>query len=184
MGEEMQTNNQFNNEINNEILFRNNYVRSKEMAKEIYRYYFFKRKPLVICYIFLSISLSANIAFAVTGKVYNTPVIILVLLFFAFQIVSYCRYVNSTIKRDNEVHGKEIEVETIVTESFIQNTASTGAVNKVQYDKIKYAVQTKNYILLHSRANLIYIFKNSSFEVGTKDQFILFLRVKGIKVKG
>jgi len=87
------------------------------------------------------------------------------------------------VKRDAEVHGKEISVETIVTDAFIQNTATTGAVNKLEYDKIRNVVQTKNLILLRSKANLIYIFRKDTFTKGTKDDFIAFLKVKGFKVK-
>ena len=87
------------------------------------------------------------------------------------------------VKRDNEVHGKEISVETVITNEYIQNTATTGTVNSVGYDKIRNAVQTKNLILLRSKANLIYIFRKDTFMKGTKDEFIAFLGTKGIKVK-
>ena len=44
------------------------------------------------------------------------------------------------IKRDMEMHGKEIEVKSIVTEEFIQNTASHGGVVQMEYDKIRKGV--------------------------------------------
>ena len=87
------------------------------------------------------------------------------------------------VKRDSEVHGKEISVETIVTNEYIQNTASTGAVNKLEYDKIRNSVQTKNLILLRSKANLIYIFRKDTFTKGNKEDFISFLNGKGVKIK-
>ena len=110
-------------------------------------------------------------------------VFIFVPLFLLFQLYCYFRQVNTMVKRDSEVHGKEISVETIVTNEYIQNTASTGAVNKLEYDKIRSAVKTKNLILLRSKANLIYIFRKDTFSKGTKDEFIAFLASKGIKVK-
>ena len=87
------------------------------------------------------------------------------------------------VKRDSEFHGKEISIETIVTNEYIQNTASTGAVNKLEYDKIKNVAQTKNLILLRSKANLIYIFRKDTFAKGNKEDFADFLRSKGIKIK-
>ncbi len=87
------------------------------------------------------------------------------------------------VNRDSEVHGKEISVETIVTNEYIQNTASTGAVNKLEYDKIRNSVQTKNLILLQSKANLIYIFRKDSFTKGDIESFIRFLNGKGVKIK-
>jgi len=126
-----------------EILFENSYVRTKELAKEIYRFYYFQRKGLVICYVLLALSFAANILTSIFEKTYNWSVFIIVPLFFLLQIYCYYRQVNAMVKRDREVHGKEISVDTIVTDEFIQNTASTGAVNKLEYNKIRNAIQTK-----------------------------------------
>ena len=46
------------------------------------------------------------------------------------------------VKRDNEVHGKEISVETIVTNEYIQNTALSGTISKIEYNRIRSAVET------------------------------------------
>ncbi len=167
-----------------EIMFKNSYTRNKALAKEVYRFYYFQRKWLIVCYILCAVSFLFNTVFALLSQSYNIGVLIFVPLFVAIQFYCYFSQVNTMIKRDNEVHGKEIEVETIVTPSFIQNTASTGAVNRIEYDKINNAVQTKNLILLRSKANLIYIFNKATFDIGTKEEFILFLKTKGIKVKG
>ena len=166
-----------------ETLFENSYVRNKELAKEIYRYYYFQRKGLIVCYVLLLLSFLGNILISIFEKTYNWGVCIFVPLFFLFQLYCYFRQVNTMVKRDSEVHGKEISVETIVTNEYIQNTASTGAVNKLEYDKIRNSVQTKNLILLRSRANLIYIFRKDTFTKGNKEDFIIFLNDKGVKIK-
>jgi len=166
-----------------ELLFENSYIRNKELAKEIYRYYYFQRKWLVVCYVLISLSFLASILIAIFEETFNWSVLVFVPLLFLFQLYCYFRQVNTMVKRDSEVHGKEISVETIVTNECIQNTASTGAVNKLEYDKIRSAVKTKNLILLRSKANLIYIFRKDTFSKGTKDEFIAFLASKGIKVK-
>ena len=166
-----------------ETLFENSYVRNKELAKEIYRYYYFQRKWLVVCYALLLLSFLSNIFISIFEKTYNWGVFIFVPLFLFFQLYCYFRQVNTMVKRDSEVHGKEVSVETIVTNEYIQNTASTGAVNKLEYDKIRNSVQTKNLILLRSRANLIYIFRKDTFTKGNKEDFISFLNGKGVKIK-
>ena len=127
-----------------EILFKNSYVRNKELAKEIYRYYYFQRKWLVACYVLLLLCFLGNILISIFERTYNWGVLVFIPLFFLFQFYCYFRQVNTMIKRDSEVHGKEISVETIVTNDYIQNTASTGAVNKLEYDKIRKVAQTKN----------------------------------------
>ncbi len=166
-----------------EILFVNSYVRNKELAKEIYRYYHFQRKLLVVCHILILLSLIANLLGSIFDEKHNLEIIIFVLFYFFLRVFSYYNQVNAMVKRDNEMYGKEITVETIVTEEFIQNTASSGSVNKIEYGKIRSAVQTKNLILLRSKANLIYIFRKDTFTKGTAEMFIAFLMTKGIKVK-
>ena len=167
-----------------EILFKNTIVRNKEMAKEIYRFYYFKRKILVLCYVLLAISFLANLASAIMNQPYSIVVFVIVPLFVALQFFCYFSQVNAVIKRDLEAHGKEIEVETVVTQDYIEYTTSTGSVSRVEYDKFKTAIITKNLILLHSKANMIYMFRKDAFEIGTKEEFISFLKSKGIKIKG
>ena len=166
-----------------EILFENSYIRNKQLAKEIYMYYYFQRKWLVVCYALLLLAFLANILISIFEKTYNWSIFVFVPLFFLFQFYCYFRQVNTMVNRDSEVHGKEISVETIVTNEYIQNTASTGAVNKLEYYKIRSAVQTKNLILLRSKANLIYIFRKDTFTKGNKEDFISFLNGKGVKIK-
>lgn len=167
-----------------EIIFKNSYTRNRGLAKEIYQYLYFQRKWRVIIYIILALCCFANLLLAIFEEHYSSGVFVLTFLYVGFQFYCYSRQVNMMVRRDEEVHGKEIDVETIVTDSFIQHTASTGGVNKIEYDKIMRAFQTKNLILLHSKANLIYIFRKDTFEVGTKEAFIAFLGTKGITVKG
>jgi hypothetical protein len=165
-----------------EILFANSYVRNKELAREIYRHYYFHRKLYIVLDILVMLSFLANLIITILqGAIYWTG-IILPLLFFLLQFYGYFSQVNLMVKRDAEVCGNEISVETVVTDAFIQNTASTGAVNRLEFDKIRSAAQTKNLILLRSKANLIYIFRKDTFTIGTKEEFIAFLKEKGIKV--
>lgn len=166
-----------------EILFENSYVRNKELAKEIYRYFYFQRKFLVVCYVFLLISFFANILSAIFESACHWSVVILVPSLFAFQFVCYYAHVKNLVKRDLEVHGKEICVQTVVTDAYIRNTASTGAVNDLEYANIRYAIQTKNLILLRSKANLLYIFRKDTFTKGDAQSFLAYLNSRGIQVK-
>lgn len=168
------------------IYFKNNYTRTKEIFKEIYQYYFFKRKIEIVFYTVMAVFLVLNLYLIYVGGFgyYNLILFILLLFFPLLSITSYHRSVNISYKRDIEISGDEIEVETIVTEDYIQNTNSTGAVNKLKYSDIRYAVQTKSLILLFSKAGLFYIFPKDSFVIGTKEEFITFLKELNIKIKG
>ena len=78
--------------------------------------------------------------------------------------------------------------------TFLTRLVEKGALSAEKQGKLYYYTplisqkeyrksQTKNLILLKSRANLIYILRKDTFTKGTKDDFIAFLRSKGIKVK-
>jgi len=86
------------------------------------------------------------------------------------------------IKRNREAGEEDRPVCTIVTDEYIQVNAPNGAKAEVQYSNIRRVTRTKNLILLHSRANLMYIFRNDAFCCGGKDEFVAFLREKGIKI--
>lgn len=166
-----------------EVLFENSYVRDEKLIKEIYRYEYFRRKLLIIFDIVMILCLLSNILILVVEKKCYWGVFILAPLYFLYKFFCYWRQVRIIIKRDQEVHGKEISVETIVTNEYIQNTASTGAVNQLAYENIRNVVQTKNLILLRSEANLVYIFRKDAFTKGNVEDFIKFLKDHEIKVK-
>ena len=166
-----------------EILFENSHTRNKELAKEIYFYYYFQRQWLVVGYIFIALSFLVNLLIAIFDTAANYSILVLVPLFFLLQWYRYCRHVNIMVNRDQEAHGKEISIETVITNENIQCRDSAGGVSKLEYDKIKNVVQTKNLILLLSKANLMYIFRNDAFTKGNKEDFLLFLKGKGIKIK-
>jgi hypothetical protein len=166
------------------VLFENKHTRNKELAKEIYKYYYFQRKIYVFAYTILWLSFFANLVIAIAGEPYNVTAFVCAPLLFSLSFFLYHYQVNTLLKRDMELYGKEIEVETVVTDELIHNTAANGAVNEMTFDKIKGAVQTKNLILLRTKANMVWIFRKDSFSVGSKEEFISFLKNKGIKVKG
>jgi energy-coupling factor transporter transmembrane protein EcfT len=164
------------------ILFENNHTRTKELAKEIYRHYFFKRPLYVVVDIIFGLAFIANMVSLALGRYYINSVLFIVPLFIAFQFYLCFISVKAMVKRDNEVNSdKPIHMDTIVTDEFIRNMASTGSVYEIPYSKIKKAMQTKNLVLLWSKANLIYIFHKDTFTKGSAVEFVAFLRDKGFK---
>jgi hypothetical protein len=164
------------------ILFKNNYTRTKGLAKEIYQHFYFKRPLYIVFDILFGLSFIANAVSLILGQYSNNNVFIIVPLFVGFQFYLYFKSVNAMVKRDSEVNSDNlIHVDTIVTDEFIRNTASTGSVNEIPYFKIKKVIKTKNLILLWSKANLIYIFHKDTFTKGSTIEFIELLRDKGFK---
>ncbi len=166
------------------ILFENSYIRDKDFAKEMYGFIFFRRNYLFVVYIILVISFIINLILLITeGAVASWFVFVFVPFFILLRLFTYFQSIKLLLKRDNELSGGPFEVKSIVTEDFIEHTSSTGGVNRLEYNKIKKCNQTKNLILLQSDAKLIYVFTKDGFSVGTSEDFLAFLRNKGIKVK-
>ena len=166
-----------------DVLFENGYIRNKEVAKEVYRYYCFQRKRIIVLYVIIVAILVSDILNFVFSGIFEWLPLLYVLLILLWQFFLYHYQVKMVIKRDCEGHGKEMSVETVVTSEHIQSLSSNGAVNKVEFHNIRSAVQTKNLIILRTKANLLYILRKDSFTNGTKDEFIAFLETKGVKVK-
>ena len=166
-----------------DILFETNYTRNKEWSKEINFYLYFKRKIAVA----FEIIIFANIVNCILQLIiYHNSEFLGYLLFFVLSgillLVSYFRAIKLTLKRDLEQSNEEITVKTVVTDSYIENIASTGSVTKLHYYDIKSVASTKNYLLLISNTKMIYSFRKDSFTKGNYTEFITFLRYKGIKI--
>lgn len=159
-----------------EILFENTYTRTEDVAKEIFRYVFFKRKPLIALGALFLMALILN---AYTGNWTIVTLCIFLALVFVF---GYSRNVKLTVRRDEEISQNPITVNTVVTDGYIQPAFSVGSVYKIYFRDIKQAAQTKNYILLTTKAMQIYAFRKDGFTKGTPEELIAFLRTKGYKL--
>ena len=164
-----------------DFLFKNRMTRTKDVFKEAYKYWFFQRKLMVMLNAFMIIYFLYGIYLAVEYKDY---ILLIMVFFIAFQIFRYFIFVNIAVKRDKEISDKEVECEVVVTNDFVQSTNSMGSFVRYEFCKIKKAVQTKNLIILFTKTNVMVIFRKDSFEIGTKEELVSFLKTKGIVVKG
>ena len=166
-----------------EILFKNSFEKTDEWIKECNKYNFFGRPTFIffdICNVLLLLCGLYQLLFSHT--------IDLLSLFVPFwwvllRFITYRRANKITAKRNLELNGNRCEVTSEFTETFISQTHSNGAQYKLYYDTIKRCHITKNYILLVSKANIIYSLKKDGFSIGTKEDFLKFLESKFIKVK-
>jgi hypothetical protein len=166
-----------------DILFETNYTRNKEWCKEIISYCYFKRKSRIILLIIICNAIIWSAIGVFADKQYEfCGTLILYALFLLLYVISYFRAFNLTLKRDLEQSSGEIKVNTVITDSYIENIASTGSVTKLHYYDIKSVASTKNYLLLISNTKMIYSFRKDSFTKGNYTEFITFLRYKGIKI--
>lgn len=161
-------------------LFENSYIRSKEIAKEFYRYVCFKRPFILTFDILMGLSFFTNIILLIVADTRAYSVFALVPIFCLFQIFQYQISVKTMTKRDNEMsNGMPITIDMVVSNDEMTCTASNGSVTQISFNKIRKVIQTKKLILLRSEAKLIYIFPKDSFIKGSSDEFMSFLKQKG-----
>ena len=170
-----------------ETLFENEFARDEGTAKEIYRYWYFKKPLLVVVYIYLGIyALSCILGFIIDfqSAKESMPIFVMVIFFLSFMLISYRSQVKAMIQRDKEISGGEpLCCKISVTEQ--QMTLSTlENRTPISIDNLKSAFVTNNYIVVVTKARLMFILKKDGFTLGDCDGFIAFLREKGIKIRG
>ena len=165
-------------------LFENTYQRTKNIAKEMYRYFYFQRPICIFVYILASANLISTILSYILYQTYDFFSIGVILFFFGFPALLYTTQVRTVVARDKEAFGCEPMATITFTEETIYTTCATIKSVEYTYDKIAFARQTKNLILLKTKANLILILRKDAFTLGTKEDFIAFLKAKGLIVKG
>ncbi len=166
-----------------EPLFQNSYVRNRQMAKELYGFFYFKRIIYIVCDVFLGLYFIHNLFLSIYYWEFLNLGLILPPLAFAFQVFMYRVNINVLLKRDLELHGKEPTLELTVTNESIQHAISGHSQFTLDFSNIKRAFCTKNYIFLHTKANLVCAFKKNGFSIGQEADFIEFLKDKGIRVR-
>ena len=166
-----------------DILFENAYERTPAVMKELYRLIYFKRPVNLMIYVVLGGIAVANIITAVVGGEYSFSGSAYILIFALMQFVMYKNSVSTAISRDKEKFGPEpLKVRTVVTEEEIQCTYGEKTVDPIPLTDIKKVWQTKNLILLHTKARLMIIIDRKGFAVGSQDGFLEYLRSNGLKV--
>ena len=167
-----------------DFLFENKYIRDKAWVKEISGYSLLYRPIMLAFNIIFAILFIAGVAIVIVENNVNLYLLVVPVYWFLFITILYFKNIKSTIKRNEEMNGgKVVEVTSHVTEDKIEQTHSSGLVNTFYYDNIKKVIKNKEYILIHSKANILYSFKRDGFTVGSEKEFLEFLMKKGFKVK-
>ncbi|MBO5232046.1 MAG: YcxB family protein [Clostridia bacterium] len=166
-----------------ETLFENRYIKNREWAKDVFGYINFRRPLIIVFDIYFFLYIVIGIIDIIVDKNIDVYSFILPIVWIFLQVFIYVKNVNVTLKRDLEIHGKPIEVAVIVTDEKITTVQSTGSEIHLNYADVKKAFQTKKYIYLQTKTNLLCSFKKDGFSFGNKEDFLEFLRNKGIKIK-
>ncbi len=165
-----------------EPIFENKYIRDKETAKEISAFLYLKRPLSIVVGILCAFCFVVHLTFFILGYEYSVLGFILLPTYIAYKLYCYFVSKNSFIKRDAEISKGDIVITTEIYEDCLTVKVSNGSVVELEYDKIKKISLTKNYILIISKARLIYVLKKDSFTKGSFSEFIEYIKNKGIKI--
>ncbi|MBR3845796.1 MAG: YcxB family protein [Clostridia bacterium] len=170
----------------NEPLFKNRFVRDENSIKEMYRNVFFsltRLRPLIIFAAIISLFLLLSHIFKDSfGK--PTPIYICIFVLIglvAGTVINYRRSVKISVQREKELDSNgHIAQELSVFDDRITLQAR-GNTLSIQFENIKCFIITNNYIYVVSKGQIWYDLKKDSFTLGSAEEFIEFLRSKGIK---
>lgn len=165
----------------NEPIFKNVFVRDEETLREFYKHTYLAEPLFRIIYIgYAVLLLMSLLAYDLT---LFASYLFLGLIFALILFFKYSQNLKITVARDKELaSGRDMVTEIFVFDDKIEHTA-LGNSQALGFESIKRVQQSQNYIYVISNAKLVYIFKKDSFTLGTPEEFIEFLKSKGIKIQ-
>ena len=166
-----------------EVLFKNSFAKTEDWIKECNKYSLFRRPIFIVFHILSILALCFGIYKVLFLHIIDILLLFIPIWWFFVILMLYFRMNKITLKRNQEIYGNNGEVISEVTQDSIKQIHSNGSQYQIYYDTIKRGYLTQNYILLHSKANILYTFKKEGFSIGDVESFLIFLRNKGIKIK-
>ena len=164
-----------------EPLFENRHIRDEAMFRE-----FFRRTQLLSPVYILSYLccgyLLFNFVFVWIAFGYFEPYLPLFATgLLGFYWLLYRRNIKLTMNRELEMsNGKPLEQRLVVTENCFIGYAPTSSM-EIPFDNVKKVRQSKNLILVCTKAKQAFVFPKATFTKGTPEEFLAFLKSKGIK---
>lgn len=169
-----------------ESFFENTYVKDKKFYKAVAKYACSINPIFRIFYFLLSI---IAITFLTIGAMLQELTLIfdafiLILLALLFTIIRRNSKASSLTRAQNEMsNGEEITITTCFFEDAIEFSTSLGEKIKLFYKNVKVVKTLKEVTFIHTRAGIIYAFKNDAFTKGELLDCLDFLKEKNIRVK-
>ena len=170
-------------------LFRVEFISSlddEKYVRERYIYYIKHRPANIILLLFFILGIVELVLTLSVGANINW-----VLLYFGYflliVIIDIYRY-RKTVKRWKaqrlEVYGdRDVPITMTISSDGITQSTPELAEMTLSLDKFEKMLITKNLIILRTKARLFVSLRKDSFTVGTPEEFIQFMRQKGVKIR-
>ena len=169
-----------------EVYFEGEFEYNEVNVKEVHRYYAFRALPnsgLLVFAVFLlciQIWLISDVGIDMT----QLGTLLIILSIPLIIIFKYIRSVNVLLARNRETYGEQmVKMYMSVSEDAIFLKSSVGVEGRVEFSSVNRVVLTKNLIILRTKAKQHVTFHKDHFAKGTSEEFVAFLKSKGLKVK-
>ena len=168
---------------NTNAYFVNSYTQNKEYWKECHYGRLLRGKPIIaLCCagaFFLIWGIIKIILFeSIDIWCFLTSIFCLVIYITVYNLANKLAANMASALPDQ--NGKLV---TEVTDACITLFSPDGEQSKLSYDAVEKCSLTKNYILLYTNEKTVFAFKKDGFSVGSANEFLAFLKEKGIKIK-
>lgn len=167
-----------------EPLFVNVSVRDEAMMKEYLRKTILLRPFVLFVYALAAYLLLDSLFFWIFYEYFSAKSLFFGVFLPLMYYFIYRRSLKLTLERDLEANGGEpVTIEVSVAESSFFVRAKADA-PEIAFSSVKKVTQTKNLIIVITKAKQAIILKKDGFTKGTAPELLQFLRDKGLKVKG
>ena len=168
--------------------FEYEFVETEEYNKELLRYLFLTRKHQKILFIAVGVLMlvmtGITIYFAAIGSEIKTGFLGLglCLIYYAVCVILYFLSVSTLKKRVKEMFGGRYptDIAYFTDEEMHYYTPGRPEI-VVELTNVKAVEETKNLILLRTKARVLHAFHKDGFTKGTAEELIAFLKEKGVK---
>lgn len=159
-------------------------VYTKELVQEFYEYCCFKRPRYLVYHTIFALALAFWLYVRLSGGTIGYLIPIVVLAYYGLMLYYYYASVNLFMKRGRELTKSGVmRTQTVVYNDRIEYSNGSGEPVELSYDEIGSVFCTKNVIAVRSKAKLVYMLQKDGFSLGTADDFLEFLREKGMYKK-
>jgi len=155
---------------------------SEKDTSIIYSYIYFWRPARIVLNILLILYVAILALIVSNGILFFVAVMVIYYLWMYFL---YRRDIKRSVLARKELYGDQYDAESTVifTDEMGRSAADGREGIMIRYDTIKRVLSLKKHILIHSKAGNVFLFRKDSFTVGTAEEFLAFLKSKGVKVR-
>lgn len=166
-----------------EVLFKNTYIQTEDWVKAVNKLSLFHRPIPVVLHSFYLLILIWAVYKVIFLRIIDVLLFFIPTWWLILVVALYFKMNKIALQRSMELYGRNAAVISEVTEDCVKQVYDNGSLLQMHFDTIKRGYLRGNYIFLVSKAGICHTFGRKGFLIGNEEDFLHFLRGKGIKIK-